>query len=147
MEEQPPQPQAKWEGEVSAETTAAKPEEIWPMLADDFCSIHKWLPIDTCHHVEGEPGQPGLIRYCATTDPTLPGTSTKWAHERLKLIDPTAHIYSHLRGPRKQHRIQVLRGDVQAAAGRRRRRRVQGRAVVRGGSDRRVAAGGVFEVS
>ncbi|CAK9312958.1 unnamed protein product [Citrullus colocynthis] len=95
MEEQSPPP-SKWEGEVSAETTAGSPNEIWPLLADDFCSLHKWLPIDTCHHVEGVPGQPGLIRYCASTDTMLsPEPSIKWAHERLNQIDPTKHILSY----------------------------------------------------
>ncbi|XP_022996730.1 lachrymatory-factor synthase-like [Cucurbita maxima] len=89
-------PPSKWEGEVSAETTAGKPHEIWPLLADDFCSLHKWLPMDTCHYVEGVEGQPGLIRYCATTDTTSSSEpSIKWAHERLKLIDPTEHILTY----------------------------------------------------
>ncbi|XP_038886052.1 lachrymatory-factor synthase-like [Benincasa hispida] len=94
MEGQSPPP--KWEGEVSAETTAGKPHEIWPLLADDFCSLHKWLPIDTCHYVEGVPGQPGLIRYCASTDMiSSPEPSIKWAHERLTQIDPTKYTLTY----------------------------------------------------
>lgn len=96
MEEQSPtQTTAKWEGEVSAVTATAKPQEIWPLLADDFCSLHKWLPIDTCRHVEGESGQPGLTRYCATTDTSSPSPSIKWVHERLILIDATQHILTY----------------------------------------------------
>ncbi|KAA0065047.1 hypothetical protein IC582_006318 [Cucumis melo] len=96
MEQQSP-PSSKWEGEVSAETTAVGPHQIWPLLADDFCSLHKWLPIvDTCHYVEGVPGQPGLIRYCASTDNTSsPEPSIKWAKERLILIDPVAHTLTY----------------------------------------------------
>lgn len=95
MEEQ--SPPAKWEGEVSAEVTAAEPQEVWPLIADEFCSLHKWIPIDTCHHVAGVPGQPGLTRRCATTHTPSEAAapSTKWADERLILIDPTEHVLSY----------------------------------------------------
>ncbi|KAJ1390284.1 START-like domain superfamily [Sesbania bispinosa] len=77
-----------WEGKTSAELTGTNADQIWPLL-EDFCSLHRWLPIDTCYQVEGVGG--GLIRYCAATmtddaDPNK--VSTMWVKEKLLIMDP-----------------------------------------------------------
>ncbi|KAI6680012.1 hypothetical protein NL676_033893 [Syzygium grande] len=61
----------RWEGKAIAELKGPTPDQVWPFLAD-FCNVHKLLPpIDTCHRVEGIPGQPGLVRYCTSTRSTM----------------------------------------------------------------------------
>lgn len=73
---------AKWEGKSTAEIKPFTAEQIWPFLSEDFCSLHKWFPgIDSCHLVEGTPGQPGLIRHCANS------SASTWAKEKLLTID------------------------------------------------------------
>ncbi|KAK0572495.1 hypothetical protein LWI29_032340 [Acer saccharum] len=101
--------QPKWEGKTSVEIASLKPEQAWPCI-EDFCNIHKWFPsIDACYQVEGEPGKPGLIRYCATTTQTFSSdgtgdhddqkstttTTTKWAKEKLLMIDPIQRCLSY----------------------------------------------------
>ncbi|KAK2991820.1 hypothetical protein RJ640_006380 [Escallonia rubra] len=80
----------KWDGKAAAKLTGATAEQVWPLL-EDFCSFHKWLPsIDTCHQVEGVQGQPGLVRYCASTVPPSDSgnaATTLWCHEKLMAID------------------------------------------------------------
>ncbi|KAK3040981.1 hypothetical protein RJ639_029091 [Escallonia herrerae] len=80
----------KWDGKAAAKLRGATAEQVWPLL-EDFCSFHKWLPsIDTCHQVEGVQGQPGLVRYCASTVPPSHGgnaATTLWCHEKLLAID------------------------------------------------------------
>ncbi|KAL3746776.1 hypothetical protein ACJRO7_015676 [Eucalyptus globulus] len=87
----------RWEGKAIAELKEPTPDQVWPFLAD-FCNIHKLLPtIDTCHRVDGVPGQPGLVRYCASTtfnndsDPS----KLKWANERLLMIHPSDKCVSY----------------------------------------------------
>ncbi|KAL3498513.1 hypothetical protein ACH5RR_041245 [Cinchona calisaya] len=86
------QEQAKWEGKATAKLKGVRAEQVWPLL-EDFCSFDKWIPtIDTCHQVEGVKGQPGLVRYCASTplntDDESKNSMTKWCHEKLIAIDP-----------------------------------------------------------
>ncbi|OWM86596.1 lachrymatory-factor synthase [Punica granatum] len=82
--------QPKWEGSSTAEIRPFTAAQVWPLLADDFCSLHKWLPgIDTCRWVEGTPGQPGLTRYCADS------STSKWANEKLIAIDAQEMCYSY----------------------------------------------------
>ncbi|KAJ4708099.1 Lachrymatory-factor synthase [Melia azedarach] len=70
---------AKWEGKASTEVSGLKAEQVWPCL-EDFSNVHKWLPnLETCYPVEGVPGQPGLVRYCATKD--------RWANEKLIMMN------------------------------------------------------------
>ncbi|KAK4755928.1 hypothetical protein SAY87_009685 [Trapa incisa] len=73
----------KWEGKSTAEVRSLTADEVWPLLADDYCSLHKLLPgvLDSCSWVEGSPGQPGLTRRCANT------STSRWAEERLIAID------------------------------------------------------------
>ncbi|KAK9068382.1 hypothetical protein SSX86_012495 [Deinandra increscens subsp. villosa] len=92
MAEEPKSP--KLEGKATAKLTHTTPQQLWPLL-EDFCNFHKWLPtLDTCHHVQGLHGQPGLIRYCATviqpssTDGAVQAPTVKWCHEKLLAIDP-----------------------------------------------------------
>lgn len=87
---------AKWEGKATVEVAGISAEQAWPLL-EDFCNLHKLIPIDTCYQVEGIPGQPGLIRYCASTiqgvadaEPTL-----NWAKEKLLTIDPIQRCLSY----------------------------------------------------
>ncbi|KAI9191625.1 hypothetical protein LWI28_011011 [Acer negundo] len=103
--------QPKWEGKTSVEIASMKPEQAWPCIAD-FCNIHKWFPsIDACYQLEGEPGKPGLIRYCVSPTVTLSldgsddhddqqsssttTTTTKWAKEKLLMIDPIQRCLSY----------------------------------------------------
>lgn len=81
-----------WEGKVSVKLRDTKPENVWSLLVQDFCSIHKWLPsIDECYKVEGVDGQPGVVRYCGTTriseGTNEPVIMTLWCHEKLIEID------------------------------------------------------------
>lgn len=91
--------ESKWEAKASAELAKPTAQEVWPIL-EDFCNLHKWLPgVDTCYQVEGIPGQPGLIRYCASTITTSSGgneeKTVKWAKERLLLLDPIKRCLSY----------------------------------------------------
>ncbi|PWA56553.1 polyketide cyclase/dehydrase and lipid transport superfamily protein [Artemisia annua] len=87
---------SKWKGKATTQLKNTPPQQIWPLF-QDFCSLHKWLPtIDTCHHVEGQHGQPGLVRYCASTVPSSNGeTIIKWCHEKLVSIDPIQRCLSY----------------------------------------------------
>ena len=89
-----------WEGKVSVKLIDTKAENVWPLLFQDFCSIHKWLPsVDKCYKVEGVHGQPGLVRYCGTTKTSSSGGSdepfTLWCHEKLLEIDETQRWLSY----------------------------------------------------
>ncbi|GAV65524.1 Polyketide_cyc2 domain-containing protein [Cephalotus follicularis] len=89
----------KWEGKSVVELTGATADQIWPLFAD-FCNVHKWYPqLDTCYHVEGVQGRPGLIRYCASTTDTSfkssDNTTIKWVKERLLTIDPIKRCLSY----------------------------------------------------
>lgn len=84
-------PQQRWEGKSKAELRSSTAAQVWPLLADDFCSLHKLLPgfIDTCRWVEGAPGQPGLTRHCANS------SVSSWANERLIAIDPQEMYFTY----------------------------------------------------
>ncbi|KAK7352902.1 hypothetical protein VNO80_18333 [Phaseolus coccineus] len=91
----------KWEGKAMAELPGTDPQLTWNAL-EDFCNLHKWLPIETCYHVEGVSGQPGLIRYCASTveeegvsDDAEKTTTIKWAKEKLLEIDPVQRCLTY----------------------------------------------------
>ncbi|CAJ1973913.1 unnamed protein product [Sphenostylis stenocarpa] len=91
----------KWEGKVMAELPRTDPQLTWEAL-EDFCNLHKWFPIETCYHVEGVSGQPGLIRYCASTVEeegvgvdAEKKTTIKWAKEKLLEIDPIQRCLSY----------------------------------------------------
>ncbi|KAL8259552.1 hypothetical protein R6Q59_027505 [Mikania micrantha] len=94
-----------WEGKATAELKSTTAEQVWPLL-EDFCNFHKWLPtIDTCHHVQGAHGEPGLVRYCATIVPSASPSANdagpastdvvKWCHEKLLSIDPVQRCLSY----------------------------------------------------
>ncbi|XP_054788728.1 lachrymatory-factor synthase [Prosopis cineraria] len=83
------EPNSKWEGKACVEIPNTDTEQAWHLL-EDFCNLHKLMPIDTCYQADGSPGQPGLVRYCASTvqgqgeaEPTV-----KWAKEKLLALDP-----------------------------------------------------------
>ncbi|KAL6986789.1 hypothetical protein U1Q18_043555 [Sarracenia purpurea var. burkii] len=83
----------KWEAKTTAKVHESTPEQVWSLL-EDFCSLKKYLPtIDTCYKIEGAYGQPGLIRYCASTVSSSSGGSDdhptiNWCHEKLLSMDP-----------------------------------------------------------
>ncbi|KAF5195112.1 Lachrymatory-factor synthase [Thalictrum thalictroides] len=85
-------PEPKWSGKACAELKGSKADQVW-LLFEDFFSIDKWLPgIDTCLQVHGVSGEPGCIRYCASssTSASSDGSTEKmtcWATERLLAID------------------------------------------------------------
>lgn len=88
-----------WEGKASAKLNGTTAEKVWPLF-EDFCSFNKWLPsIDTCYKVEGVYGQPGLIRYCASTVSSSSDGCDKpmimWCHEKLLVIDPIERCLSY----------------------------------------------------
>ncbi|KAE8056626.1 hypothetical protein FH972_013380 [Carpinus fangiana] len=92
--------ESKWEGKVSAVLANPTAQQVW-LLLEDFCNLHKWLPsIDTCYQVDGVPGQPGLIRYCAATVTSSSGgrddgVTINWAKEKLLAIDPIKRCLSY----------------------------------------------------
>ncbi|CAI8599876.1 unnamed protein product [Vicia faba] len=96
-----------WEGKLTVELTSVAAEQAWPAL-EDFCNLHKWIPINTCYHVEGVQGQPGLVRYCSSTvkavvedeadgadDAVESETTVKWAKEKLLMMDPVRRCLSY----------------------------------------------------
>ena len=91
--------QTKWEGKACVELAIPTAQEVWP-LVEDFCNLHKWLPnVDTCYQVDGILGQPGLVRYCASTITSSSNgneeTMTRWAKEKLLMIDPIKRCLSY----------------------------------------------------
>ncbi|KAJ6372980.1 hypothetical protein OIU76_027334 [Salix suchowensis] len=91
--------QLKWEGKATAEVRVPA-EKVWSFL-EDFCNIHKWIPtVDTCCQVEGELGQPGLVRYCASSS-TVASEGRReeikisWAKEKLIMINPIERCLSY----------------------------------------------------
>ncbi|KAF7817104.1 lachrymatory-factor synthase-like [Senna tora] len=85
----------RWEGKACVELPNTDVEKVWVVLGD-FCNVHKWMPIDTCYQLEGIPGQPGLIRYCATTvTAESEKTTIRWAKEKLIAIDPVERSFSY----------------------------------------------------
>nr|XP_043611098.1 lachrymatory-factor synthase [Erigeron canadensis] len=97
MDEEIPKISKRWEGKATTQLETIKAEDIWPLI-EDFCNIHKWLPtIDTCHHVQGDHGQPGLVRYCASTldNDNNNNTAVKWCHEKLISIDHAHRCLSY----------------------------------------------------
>ncbi|XP_058780699.1 lachrymatory-factor synthase-like [Vicia villosa] len=80
----------KWEGKAIVEVRGTNEEIVWSVL-EDFCNLHKWLPIDTCYKFEGVDGQPGVVRYCASTKK---GT-VKWFKEKLLTIDHVQRCLSY----------------------------------------------------
>ncbi|XP_058780697.1 lachrymatory-factor synthase-like [Vicia villosa] len=94
-------PQPLWEGKLTVQLTTISPEQAWPAL-EDFCNLHKWIPINTCYHVEGVQGQPGLVRYCSSTVKAVvedavseSETTVKWAKEKLLMMDPVQRCLSY----------------------------------------------------
>ncbi|KAK7845019.1 lachrymatory-factor synthase-like [Quercus suber] len=91
--------QTKWEGKACVELATPTAQEVWH-LVEDFCNLHKWLTnVDTCYQVDGIPGQPGLVRYCASTITSSSNgneeTMTRWAKEKLLMIDPIKRCLSY----------------------------------------------------
>ncbi|OMO96211.1 Polyketide cyclase/dehydrase [Corchorus capsularis] len=79
--------EAKWQGKATAELKRSTGEQIWPLL-EEFCNLDKFFPsVDTCYRVEGNPGQPGLVRHCKG-----PGG---WCNEKLLTIDSTNFCLSY----------------------------------------------------
>jgi hypothetical protein len=91
--------QPKWEGKVTIDATSITAQQVWLVL-QDFCNLHKWIPIETCYQLEGIQNQPGLIRYCASTikaasDDSESESTIKWAKEKLLKIDPIKRCLSY----------------------------------------------------
>ncbi|RDY00967.1 Lachrymatory-factor synthase, partial [Mucuna pruriens] len=85
----------KWEGKSAIEVAGTGPEVAWAAL-EDFCNVHKLIPIDTCYQAEGVVGQPGLVRYCANAVKGVADTTTiLWVKEKLLAIDPVQHCLSY----------------------------------------------------
>ncbi|KAJ6698041.1 LACHRYMATORY-FACTOR SYNTHASE [Salix purpurea] len=91
--------QGKWEGKATVELKGPTADQVWPFF-EDFCNLQKWLPlVDSCHRVEGELGQPGLVRLCkfskVSSDGSHEETEIKWAKEKLIMIDPNERCLSY----------------------------------------------------
>lgn len=86
----------RWEGKAVVELADTNAEVAWSVL-EDFCSLHKWIPLDTCYQLEGILGKPGLIRYCASTivDDVEKTSVVKWAKEKLLAIDPVERCLTY----------------------------------------------------
>ncbi|OIV96160.1 hypothetical protein TanjilG_13092 [Lupinus angustifolius] len=89
---------AKWEGKFIVELAENSAEQVWPYI-EDFCNIHKLIPLNICYKLEGMQGQPGLIRYCANTikgdDADTETTIMNWAKEKLLSIDHVQRCLSY----------------------------------------------------
>ncbi|CAK7353152.1 unnamed protein product [Dovyalis caffra] len=92
--------QLKWEGMATVELKTPTADQVWPCL-EDFCNIIKWIPdMDTCYQVEGEVGQPGLTRYCASSSSRLSDgsdneTRISWVKEKLLTMNPMERCLSY----------------------------------------------------
>ncbi|KAL8214561.1 hypothetical protein R6Q57_004010 [Mikania cordata] len=96
--------ESKWEGKSTAELKNLTAAQIWPLF-EDFCTIHKWVPVldsDKCRHVDGAYGEPGLTRYCAFTQQSSETLSNgadkahiKWCNEKLLSMDPIQRTLSY----------------------------------------------------
>lgn len=90
--------QGKWEGKATVELKGPTADQVWPFL-EDFCNLQKWLPgVDTCYQVEGELGQPGLVRYCSSGTASSDGShegKVIWAKEKLIMINPSERCLSY----------------------------------------------------
>ncbi|XP_056166946.1 lachrymatory-factor synthase-like [Syzygium oleosum] len=89
--------QPRWEVKLITELEGPTPDQVWPFL-EDFCYLHKLLPtLDMCQQVEGVPGQPGLVRYVASTTfgDGSDSSKVKWANERLVMMDPSDKCFSY----------------------------------------------------
>ncbi|KAJ8751185.1 hypothetical protein K2173_016366 [Erythroxylum novogranatense] len=92
----------KWQGKASAELKGPTADIVWTFF-EDFCNIDKWFPnLETCYQLEGVQGQPGLVRYCASTVPPAPGgcgvdgkIGVNWAKEKLVMINPKQRCLSY----------------------------------------------------
>ncbi|KAK9683811.1 hypothetical protein RND81_10G166400 [Saponaria officinalis] len=83
----------KWEGETRVEIQKVTTKQIWPLISD-FCSLHKWFPhVKTCYLLDGVPGQPGMIRYCGSTE--SPSEDIQWVTEKLLTMDTTKIGFSY----------------------------------------------------
>ncbi|KAJ6914964.1 hypothetical protein NC651_017062 [Populus alba x Populus x berolinensis] len=93
--------QGKWEGKATVELRGPTADQVWPCL-EDFCNLQKWLPrVDTCYRVEGELGQPGLVRCCHFSKVPSEGSHEDeenkviWAKEKLIMINPSERCLSY----------------------------------------------------
>ncbi|GAU14249.1 hypothetical protein TSUD_308090 [Trifolium subterraneum] len=114
-----------WEGKVTIDAATITSQQAWLAL-EDFCNLHKWIPIDTCYQLEGIENQPGLIRYCATTIKTPDSEPTiNWAKEKLLKIDPIKRCLSYeivdsnmgFKSYVATLKVVPINGDDEAAAG------------------------------
>ncbi|KAI4304126.1 hypothetical protein MLD38_039678 [Melastoma candidum] len=79
-----------WRGEVSATAEGCSPDQVWPLFQDYF-NLHEYHPfLDTCYGMEGVSGQPGCVRYCASSHVSNREGVLLWSHEKLLAIDPEA---------------------------------------------------------
>ncbi|XP_059461911.1 lachrymatory-factor synthase-like [Corylus avellana] len=79
--------ESKWEGKVSAVLANPTAQQVWVLLeASGHCGSAT---------VDGIPGQPGLIRYCAATVRSSSGGRINWAKEKLLAIDPIKRCLSY----------------------------------------------------
>ncbi|QCE16049.1 lachrymatory-factor synthase-like [Vigna unguiculata] len=84
----------RWKGKVVVELAETNAEVAWTVV-EDFCSIHKWMSLDTCYQLEGTLGKPGLIRYCASTVDVENTPTLKWAKEKVLAIDPVERCLTY----------------------------------------------------
>ncbi|XP_050365728.1 lachrymatory-factor synthase-like [Argentina anserina] len=87
--------EAKWEGKTLVELKTLPPQQVWPFLADFFNLQKIVTDLETCYQVEGVPGQPGLIRYCAFQSTDDDQTNGLWGKEKLISMDPIKRCLSY----------------------------------------------------
>lgn len=89
----------KWKGRATTELAGPSADLIWPFL-EDFFGLDKWFPTLTiCVPVEGIPGKPGCVRYCAgfRTPVDKDGTMDRlnWTKQKLLSIDTGERVFSY----------------------------------------------------
>lgn len=92
----------KWEGKARADLKSVEPRHVWPLL-EDFFGLDKWFPtLSVCLPVEGEPGRPGSVRFCAGFKTpvdekmkTSSSTTVNWTKQKLLSIDPAEMVFTY----------------------------------------------------
>ncbi|RAL52907.1 hypothetical protein DM860_007675 [Cuscuta australis] len=80
----------EWIGKATAKLQGPKPPQVWSVLVEDFCNIHRWLPaVDDCWQVAGVKGEVGAVRCVAT------GGGKKLCNETLISVDHGARCLSY----------------------------------------------------
>ncbi|CAK8533940.1 unnamed protein product [Lathyrus sativus] len=88
----------KWKGKANTKLPGCKSEQVWPLL-EDFFGLDKWFPtLSTCIPIEGTPGKPGCVRFCAGFKTPIDKNGKQrlnWTKQKLLSIDPIQKVFSY----------------------------------------------------